>query len=156
MSIWSNLNSLFCSIFILMYHFYSAEPVCGRKGEFTSQCTSQRSLPELLWRIWKIFHSSTEFIYRHKAFIKHEQPRGQHQSLTVMYARLVGTLWRSELLGGEINAAKVLDVDAFVTESTPSKFPEPLWLPALFVDYRMLTVWLSLLHLLQLMPQCDI
>lgn len=44
----------------------------------------------------------------------------------VMYARLVGTLWRSELLGGEINAAKVLDVDAFVTESTLSKFPEPL------------------------------
>lgn len=92
MSIWSNLNSLFCSIFIFMYHFYSAELMHGGKGEFASQYTSQRSLPELLWRIWKMFHSNTEFIYRHKAFIKHEQLRGQHHSLTVMYASLVGTL----------------------------------------------------------------
>jgi len=39
-----------------------------------------------------MFHSNTEFIYRHKAFIKHEPPRGQRQSLTVKYACLVGTL----------------------------------------------------------------
>lgn len=50
----------------------------------------------------------------------------------------------------------MLIITAVVTELTPLKFPETMWLPDLFVDYQTVTVWLSLPRLLQLVPQGNI